>query len=92
MENNIDSIKKDQNIEVYNRNRIIISGVKKVISSSKDNFYCETQNDKLEVNGENLSVLKLDIKEGSAELSGLINSIIYLSSKPKLNFFKRLFK
>ena len=73
-----------------NRQKLTLTGVQKVESSTPTQFSCVINGNLMTVLGKNLHIKKLDLQAGTLELDGEINSIKYLNEKK--NFLKRLFK
>lgn len=87
---------KEQIISLNNRKRLEISGVKKLESLNKTEFFVDTILGLLLVRGEELEMQHLDIEKGILWIVGNINSISYLdedtNKKKDEGFFKKLFK
>ncbi|MDD4725438.1 MAG: sporulation protein YabP [Tissierellia bacterium] len=90
-ENKINS--KSQNILIEDRNKATISGVEQVDSFNDNSIVLSTIKGGLSIKGEGLNVGKLNIDEGNIKISGMINSINYISKEgaPK-NFMGKIFK
>ena len=84
---------KNQNILIEDRNRISVSGVEQVDSFNETTISLSTIKGKLIIKGEELNISKLNLDEGSVKISGMINSISYISKEgvPK-NFIGKIFK
>lgn len=84
---------KNQNIVIEDRNRINISGVEQVDSFNETTIVLSTIKGGLSIKGEELSISKLNLDEGSVKISGMINSLTYISKEgtPK-NFMGKIFK
>ena len=87
------TIYKSQNIVIEDRNRISISGVEQVDSFNDTTIVLSTIKGGLSIKGEELNISKLNLDEGSVKISGMINSLIYISKEgvPK-NFIGKIFK
>lgn len=87
------TIYKNQNIVIEDRNRISISGVEQVDSFNDTTIVLSTIKGGLSIKGEELNISKLNLDEGSVKISGMINSLIYISKEgvPK-NFIGKIFK
>lgn len=87
---------KEQIISLNNRKRLEISGVKKLESLNKTEFFVDTILGLLLVRGEELEMQHLDIEKGILWIVGNISSISYLdedtNNKKDEGFFKKLFK
>lgn len=84
---------KNQNIVIEDRNRINISGVEQVDSFNETTIVLSTVKGGLSIKGEELNISKLNLDEGSVKISGMINSLTYISKEgtPK-NFMGKIFK
>ena len=93
-ENNLinNSIKKEQNILLKNRQNLTISGTTKIISLKPDLIQLNTELGGLIIGGNNLELLKLDNVTNVAEINGNINLIKYVEGKSKEPFFRKIFR
>lgn len=84
---------KNQNISLKNRNRMSITGVENVDSYNDNTIVLQTIKGGISIEGEELNISKLNIEDGSLRISGLINSLTYISKEgaPK-NIIERLFR
>lgn len=84
---------KNQNIVLEDRNKMTISGVELVDSFNENTIILSTIKGGLSVKGENLNINKLNLDEGSVRITGLINSMTYISKEgtPK-NIMAKIFK
>lgn len=84
---------KSQNIFIEDRNSAKISGVDQVDSFNENNIVLSTIKGGLSIKGEGLNVGKLNIDEGTLNISGMINSITYVSKEgaPR-TFMGKIFK
>lgn len=86
---------KEQTLTLNNRKKLEITGVKKLESLNKLEFFVSTSLGILIVKGESLEMQHLDIEKGVLWITGTINSIEYLDEKvdiKKEGFLKKLFK
>lgn len=87
---------KEQSLTLNNRKRLEISGVKKLESLNKEEFFVMTILGLLLVKGSDLEMQHLDIEKGLLWITGHISSITYLDEdkniKKEEGFFKKLFK
>ena len=87
---------KEQILTLNNRKRLEITGVKKLESLNKTEFFVDTILGLLLVRGEDLEMQHLDIEKGILWIIGRISSISYLgedtNKKKDEGFFKKLFK
>ena len=84
---------KTQNIIIEDRNLISINGVEQVDSFNENTIILSTLKGGLSIKGEGLNMSKLNLDDGSVKISGLVNSVIYMSKEgaPK-NFIGKIFK
>lgn len=87
---------KEQILTLNNRKRLEISGVKKLESLNKTEFFVDTILGLLLVRGEDLEMQHLDIEKGILWIVGRVSSLSYLdednNKKKDEGFFKKLFK
>ena len=87
---------KEQTLSLNNRKRLEITGVKKLESLNKTEFFVNTVLGLLLVRGENLEMQHLDIEKGVLWIIGDVSSLSYLdedlNKKKDEGFFKKLFK
>lgn len=84
---------KTQNIIIEDRNLISLTGVEQVDSFNENTIILSTLKGGLSIKGEGLNMSKLNLDDGSVKISGLVNSVIYISKEgaPK-NFIGKIFK
>lgn len=84
---------KNQNIVIEDRNKMTISGVELVDSFNESTIILTTVKGGISIKGENLNINKLNLDDGSVKITGLINSLIYISKEgaPK-NLMAKIFK
>ena len=75
-----------------NRNELALTGIKKVKSTEPTAVVANLDNGAIIISGSNLSVQKLDIKEGILEITGTVNNIKYTNQVSKGFSFKNMFK
>ncbi len=83
---------KENIVRIINRNDLMISGVKKVISFSPTQIILVALDCDMLILGEQLQTTKLDEENGELVVSGLINSIKWTEKKEKTSLLKRIFK
>lgn len=83
----------NQNIVIEDRNRIKVTGVEQVDSFNETTIVLSTIKGGLSIKGEDLNISNLNIDEGSVKISGMVNSLTYISKEgaPK-NFMGKIFK
>ena len=72
---------KAQNVVIEDRSNISISGVDQVDSFNDNTIILSTVKGGLSIKGEGLNVSKLNLDEGNVKISGLINSLTYISKE-----------
>ena len=84
---------KTQNVVIEDRNHISISGVDQVDSFNDNTIILSTIKGGLSIKGEGLNVSKLNLDDGNVKITGLINSVTYISKEgaPK-NLMGKIFK
>lgn len=84
-----------QNINLKDRKKLEISGIKKIESLNSEEFLIDTKLGLLLVKGEGLEMQHLDIDRGNLWITGIVNVIEYIEinkKKEKSNFFGKVFK
>lgn len=84
-----------QNIDLKDRKKLEISGIKKIESLNSEEFLIDTKLGLLLVRGKELEMQMLDIDKGNIWISGNINAIEYIepvAKKEKSGFFGKVFK
>ena len=72
-----------QEIKIFDRTSINLTGVNKIVSFDDEEFLIETTLGNLRLLGESLELLKLDTNDGNVKIKGKINSLTYLDGKVK---------
>jgi len=80
------------NLVLNSRSTLNLTGVKKVKSTESNLVTAILDNGAIMIHGDNLSVQKIDIKEGILELTGNVNSIKYTNQIAKSFSLKNAFK
>ena len=80
------------NLTLNNRTELTLTGIKKVKSTEPTNITALLDNGAVIVTGVNLSVQRLDIKEGILEVHGTVDSIRYTNQTHKNFSIKNMFK
>ena len=80
------------NLTLNNRNELSLTGIKKVRSTEPAMIIANLDNGAIIINGTNLSVQHLDIKQGTLEITGEVNSIKYTNQVSKSFSLKNMFK
>ena len=83
-------ISQTQTFTLQNRNRLILTGVTKVISVKDDLAQLETNMGVLQAYGKDIQLVSLELDKGEIELKGDFVSFKY--GDKNSSFLKRLFK
>lgn len=79
-------------LNVYNRERLDVTGVLEIISSSDKEIYAKMENTFLQVLGKNLTITKLIPEEKLLSVGGMVDGVLYQSKQNKKSFFGKVFK
>lgn len=79
-------------LSMENRQTLTMSGIRKVKTTEPTSVVAVLDNCLVVINGTNLSVENLSVKEGTIELAGQINGIRYTNSHKNKFSFKNMFK
>ena len=91
MEKEIET-KKEQIINLINKQNLTISATNKIISLNPNLIQLNTVLGGIAVAGENLELIKLDNDTKIAEIVGNFKSLKYIEAKSKEPFFRKIFK
>lgn len=80
MEGNINKF-KNQNIVLEDRSKMSVSGVEQVDSFNEHTINLSTIKGGMSIKGEDLNISNLNLEDGKVKISGLINSIEYISKE-----------
>ena len=80
------------NIIMENREKISMSGVKKVDNFDDQTIILLTEMGELTIKGENLHISKMDVDTGDLKVTGKIYGLIYNETQRGSSIFKRLIK
>ncbi len=83
---------KDNVITLFNRSRLTLTGVTRVISITPSAISVEAYGSGLIVFGSDMLVTKLDVESGNIEATGVFDAIKYTSTKAKGGLLKRILK
>ena len=90
-EKNLSAIQ--HSVIMEDRKKLRISGVNDVDSFDENNITAYTALGDINVTGENLHIMKIDVEKGELFLEGNIYSFSYIDKPEKSeNFFSKLFK
>lgn len=84
----------NQDINLKSRKKLEITGVKKVNSLNENEFIVVTSLGLLQVLGNSLEMIQLDLEKGLLEITGKIDKVEYVTEpkKEKKKIFRNLFK
>ncbi|MBP3886756.1 MAG: sporulation protein YabP [Cellulosilyticum sp.] len=87
---------KKHSLSLIEREKMILSGVKEVFSFDEQLIELETCRGYLDIKGENLHIIKMNIDEGDIAIEGIVSEMIYHESagigKKKGSVMSKLFK
>jgi sporulation protein YabP len=69
------------NISLEGRSTCTVTGVKDVLMSDSEQIELVTEQDKLLIKGQELSIVTLDIADGQLKFKGRVDAMCYLKSK-----------
>jgi len=82
----------NQLVELYDRQKLKIVGAVEVVNSSDSDVLIKMENSYMFINGEGMTIIKLDPENRLLEVKGKINLISYQNKLQRKSFFKRVFK
>lgn len=84
----------NQDLTLNSRKRIEVTGVKKINSLNEEEFIVVTLLGVLQIKGDNLEMVQLDLEKGLLIITGKIDKIEYVTEtkKEKKKMFGNLFK
>ena len=87
---------KKHSLNLVEREKLILSGVKEVFSFDEQLIELETCKGYLDIRGENLHIIKMNIDDGDIAIEGIICEMIYHENagigKKKGSIMSKLFK
>jgi sporulation protein YabP len=86
---------KKQDIKLFNRRMLEISGILNVNRFDSEQFLLETELGFLHVKGQNLHIKSLNLEQGYIHIEGIVNSLQYMdvaSSNKSKSILGKLFK
>lgn len=87
---------KKHSLSLVEREKMILSGVKEVFSFDEQLIELETSRGYLDIRGENLHIIKMNIDEGDIAIEGVVSEMIYHDNlgmgKKKGSVISKLFK
>ena len=88
----IEEINVKHNINIENRKKAVISGVKEVVEFSSDAIDTVTAMGNLSIRGNDLKICGFNATVGELEISGLIVALVYTTDTKKSSLISRIFK
>lgn len=82
----------ESQLTLLNRAMLTITGVEKVYETNENKVQLKVSNSNLLINGEGLSISRLDVETGVVQINGTINELKYTTAESKGNIFKKIFK
>lgn len=79
-------------IAIHCRERLDVTDVLEIISSTDKEIYVQLSNEVLQVFGEKMKINKLSPEEKSLSVVGKISGLRYISKITKKSFLKKVFK
>ncbi len=89
---NKEIIKREQRLQLINKQDLSISGITKIISLKPDLIQLDSIFGGIIIGGENLELLNLNNENTTAQIKGNVNSIKFVEGKSKEPFFRKIFK
>lgn len=86
------SLAKSHLVNIYNREKMDITGVTEVISSTEKEIFARLQNVVMTIQGSDLRVVKLIPEEELLSVTGKINALRYDTKINKKSFMSKVFK
>lgn len=87
---------KRHSLNLTEREKMVVSGVKEVFSFDEQLIELETSKGYLDIRGENLHIIKMNIDEGDIAIEGTVSEMIYHDNigmgKKKGSVMSKLFK
>lgn len=91
-----EKLNKKHSLSLIERERLILSGVREVFSFDEQLIEIETSRGYLDIRGNDLHIIKMNIDEGELAIEGTISEMTYHDSagmgKKKNSIMSKLFK
>lgn len=87
-----ETILKNHNVIMEDRKKLMLTGVKQVISFDEETIMLDTALGRLAVKGNGLHILSFEAESGDLSGEGRVNALIYTSQESDGGFFSRLFR
>ena len=93
MTKEIELVKMPHTVILESRKKVKITGVNDINSFDEENISLYTVEGEMEIKGEDLKVIKIDVAVGEVSIEGIITSISYNDMEEmKSGFFAKLFR
>ena len=79
-------------LTIYNRERLEVSDVIEILSSTDKEIYIQLSNEVLQIIGERMKINKLSPEDKTLCINGKINGLNYNTKATKKSFLKKVFK
>ena len=79
-------------VNIYNREKLEITGVVEVLSSSEKEIFAKLNDSIARISGNKMKITKLIPDEMLLVVSGSIDGVVYESKQTKKSFLKKVFK
>ena len=89
---NSSDLKEPRIINIFDRNKIEITGAKEVVSSTEKEVYIKTSDGFMQILGSELTIVKLVPEEEFLMVSGQIGGLNFVSKLTKKSLFGKVFK
>ena len=83
---------KESCVSIYNREKLELTGVVEVLSSSEKEIFAKLDDSIAYITGEKMTITKLLPDESLLVVSGIVNGICYQNKIAKKSFLGRVFK
>ena len=81
-----------QDVNILNREKIIVTGVAEIISSTDKEINLKLENSFMQIVGEKLTILKLEPEQKVLCIKGFVVGLTYHTKHKKKTFFGKVFK
>lgn len=78
-------------VQLDDRERLVITGVRDVLSFNEEEVELLCEQERMEVAGENLHIVKLNLEEGQVVIEGSVNAMEYQCAPERAGVFARFF-
>ncbi len=82
----------EHNLTIENREKIEMNGIQEVITFNEEKIILKSNLGRLDIEGEELNIKKLNLDKENIQINGYINSFEYTDKPVNKNIFKKIFK